>query len=349
MDRPNHDYAAAMAFAQQQQAANVPQQQQYGFHPQHQQYPPSTHGPPFLPPHPSLQQFPYPRPIQQPQYPHPHVLHMQQQQRPPPAFAPHMPHLVPPPFHGPYDSAPPPSPPPADPELQKRIDKLVEYSAKNGPEFEAMIRDKQQDNPDYSFLFGGEGHNYYRYKLFMATRPSSGPFNPAFPSPMAVMHPPNPMMSSPINAPQIGGPSPAVPAGMMGAPHLHQTPFASPYEQQHPQAFLGHNRPEYDQSYRSFRGLSRPLPSDVELELNNILNNLTGTKESIKSAKNWFMQRSPFVPALCEALKDRIFSLDDCEKQLHIIYLANDILFDRYSSLMALSLWMNAHLILKFV
>lgn len=335
MDRPGHDYANAMAFAQQQQAANIAQQQQqqFGFHPQHQQYPPSAHGPPFLPQHPSIQQFPYPRPMQQPQYPHPpphpHMLHMQQQQRAPPAFPPHMPpHLVPPPFHGVYDSAPPPSPAPSDPELQKRIDKLVEYITKNGPEFEAMIREKQQDNPDYSFLFGGEGYNYYNYKLSIATRPPTGPFNPSFPS---VMHPPNPMMSpSPLSAPQLSGPNAAVPAGVMGASHLHQPPFPPLYEQHHPQAFVGHNRPDYDQSYRSFRGLARPLPSDIEMELNNILNSLTGTKDSIKGAKNWFMQRSPFVPALAEALKDRIFSLDDPEKQLHIIYLANDILFDSF-------------------
>ena len=66
------------------------------------------------------------------------------------------------------------------------------------------------------------------------------------------------------------------------------------------------------------------------MELSNVLNNLTGTKESIKGAKIWFMQRSPFTPALAEALRDRIFALDDSERQLHIIYLANDILFDRY-------------------
>jgi hypothetical protein len=48
------------------------------------------------------------------------------------------------------------------------------------------------------------------------------------------------------------------------------------------------------------------------------------------------MQRSPFAPALAEALRDRIFSLDDSERQLHIIYLANDILFDRYGSTSAL-------------
>ncbi|GAB2244813.1 hypothetical protein Droror1_Dr00000306 [Drosera rotundifolia] len=67
----------------------------------------------------------------------------------------------------------------------------------------------------------------------------------------------------------------------------------------------------------------------VAMELNNVLSNLTGTKESIKGAKMWFMQRSsPFAPVLAEALRDRIFTIDDSERQLHIIYLVNDILFD---------------------
>ncbi|KAI4356155.1 hypothetical protein L6164_000199 [Bauhinia variegata] len=344
MERPGHDYAAnpSMAYAQQRQAANMQQQQQFGFHPQHQQFPSSVHGPPFLPPgppHPSLQQFPYHHAMQQQQlpqlHPHgpppPHLLHLQQQQQAPPAFPSHFPPPpVPSPFHGQYDSAPPPVAPPSDPELQKRIDKLVEYSAKNGPEFEAMIRDKQQDNPSYSFLFGGEGHGYYRYKLWLSTRPPGGPFNPHFPpSSMPVMHPPpNPMLSpSALNAPPIGSS-----ASMLGPSQMNPPPFQQFYDQhhhhQHPQPFGLHGRPEYDQSSKSFRGLSGPLPSDVAVELNNILSNLNGTKESIKSAKIWFMQRSPFAPALSEALRDRVFALDDVERQLHIIYLANDILFD---------------------
>ncbi|KAJ9671999.1 hypothetical protein PVL29_025582 [Vitis rotundifolia] len=306
MDRQAHDYAAAMAFAQQQQqAANVQQQQPFGFHPQHQQFPPSVHGPPFLPPHPSLQQYPFHRHMPpQPQQlhphppPHPHLLHLQQQQQPPSAFPPHLPsHLVPSPFHGPYESGPPPTAPPSDPELHKRIDKLVEYAAKNGPEFEVMIREKQQDNPAYSFLFGGEGHNYYRYKLWLSTRSSAA----------------------------------GASASMLGTPQMHQQPSYLPFydqQQQHPQPFLGHGRPDFDPSSKSFKGLSGPLPSDVAMELSNVLNNLTGTKESIKGAKIWFMQRSPFAPALAEALRDRVFAMDDSERQLHIIYLANDILFD---------------------
>ncbi|KAJ9687162.1 hypothetical protein PVL29_015855 [Vitis rotundifolia] len=309
MDRQAHDYAAAMAFAQQQQqAANVQQQQPFGFHPQHQQFPPSVHGPPFLPPHPSLQQYPFHRHMPpQPQLhphppPHPHLLHLQQQQQPPSAFPPHLPsHLVPSPFHGPFESGPPPSNPPSDPELHKRIDKLVEYAAKNGPEFEVMIREKQQDNPAYSFLFGGEGHNYYRYKLWLSTRSSAA----------------------------AAGAS----ASMLGTPQMHQPSYLPFFDQQqqqhqHPQPFLGHGRPDFDPSSKSFKGLSGPLPSDVAMELSNVLNNLTGTKESIKGAKIWFMQRSPFAPALAEALRDRVFAVDDSERQLHIIYLANDILFD---------------------
>ncbi|KAI3796480.1 hypothetical protein L1987_39151 [Smallanthus sonchifolius] len=326
MDQQGHDYAAAaaMAFAQQ-QAASIQQQQQqpqpqpYGFHPQHQQFLPSVHGPPFLPSHPPIQQFPR-HPLMQPPQIHPHPaphLHLLHQQ-PPPTFPPHIPH----PFHGANDAPPLPAAPPSDPEQQKCIDKLVEYAVKNGPEFEAMIREKQKDNPAYSFLFGGDGHSYYRYKLWLAARPG-GMFNqPPFPSPSVnMLRTSNPVIYNPSHLP----PGP-------GGPQMHQHPYPPYYEQQqhhqHSQPFGGHGRPEFDQSSRTFKGLSGPLPSDVASEMNNVLNSLTGTKESIKGAKMWFMQRSPFAPALAEALRDRVFSLDDPERQLHIIYLANDILFD---------------------
>lgn len=144
------------------------------------------------------------------------------------------------------------------------------------------------------------------------------------------------MSPAPPNAPPLNtsGAGPGA-SSMMGAPQLHQPPFPPFYDpqNQHSQPFAGqfsgHGQPDYDQTSRTFKGLSGPLPSDVAVELNNVLNGLTGTKESIKGAKLWFMQRSPFAPALAEALRDRVFSLDDSERQLHIVYLSNDILFDR--------------------
>jgi len=37
--------------------------------------------------------------------------------------------------------------------------------ARNGREFENMTKQKQQDNPKFSFLFGGEHYAYYQYKV----------------------------------------------------------------------------------------------------------------------------------------------------------------------------------------
>ncbi|XP_063988928.1 calcium homeostasis endoplasmic reticulum protein isoform X1 [Diachasmimorpha longicaudata] len=54
---------------------------------------------------------------------------------------------------------------PSDNELRKIIDKLAQFVARNGPEFEQMTKNKQKDNPKFSFLFGGEYFNYYQYKV----------------------------------------------------------------------------------------------------------------------------------------------------------------------------------------
>ncbi|KAK7075703.1 hypothetical protein SK128_025332, partial [Halocaridina rubra] len=50
-------------------------------------------------------------------------------------------------------------------ELKNIIDKLAQFVARNGPEFEQMTKTKQKDNPKFSFLFGGDYFNYYQYKV----------------------------------------------------------------------------------------------------------------------------------------------------------------------------------------
>lgn len=55
----------------------------------------------------------------------------------------------------------------ADQELRNVIDKLAQFVARNGPEFEKMTMEKQKDNPKFSFLFGGEYFSYYKCKLVM--------------------------------------------------------------------------------------------------------------------------------------------------------------------------------------
>ncbi len=52
-----------------------------------------------------------------------------------------------------------------DPDLKNIIDKLANFVARNGREFESMTKQKQKDNAKFSFLFGGEHFNYYQYKV----------------------------------------------------------------------------------------------------------------------------------------------------------------------------------------
>jgi len=55
--------------------------------------------------------------------------------------------------------------PPDDIEMKNIIDKLAQFVARNGPEFERMTKSKQENNPRFAFLWGGPFFNYYTYKV----------------------------------------------------------------------------------------------------------------------------------------------------------------------------------------
>jgi calcium homeostasis ER protein len=54
---------------------------------------------------------------------------------------------------------------PSDQELKNIIDKLANFVARNGTKFEEMTKTKQKDNPKFSFLFGGDYFNYYKWRV----------------------------------------------------------------------------------------------------------------------------------------------------------------------------------------
>lgn len=53
----------------------------------------------------------------------------------------------------------------AEPEVKNIIDKLANFVARNGTEFEKMTKEKQKGNSKFAFLFGGKHYHYYQYKL----------------------------------------------------------------------------------------------------------------------------------------------------------------------------------------
>ncbi|CAE1284660.1 CHERP [Acanthosepion pharaonis] len=80
--------------------------------------------------------------------------------------------------------------PPEDLEQKNIIDKLANFVARNGPEFEQMTKQKQKDNAKFSFLFGGEYYQYYQYKVNAERSGKSHPFQevPAHPGLLQSTH-----------------------------------------------------------------------------------------------------------------------------------------------------------------
>lgn len=69
-------------------------------------------------------------------------------------------------FFSPWDPPPPFASPPTDAKRADVLHKLAEYAVKNGATFVELIKDKQKDNPEYQFLFGGQDSDYYRWVLY---------------------------------------------------------------------------------------------------------------------------------------------------------------------------------------
>lgn len=69
-------------------------------------------------------------------------------------------------FFSPWDPPPPFAAEPTDQKKAEVVQKLAQYAVKNGASFVELIKTKQQDNPEYRFLFGGENADYYLWVLY---------------------------------------------------------------------------------------------------------------------------------------------------------------------------------------
>lgn len=61
--------------------------------------------------------------------------------------------------------APPKADPPGDPKVQKTIDSLAVFVARNGPGFEAIAKERNAFDSKFNFLSGGLGAQYYKWRL----------------------------------------------------------------------------------------------------------------------------------------------------------------------------------------
>lgn len=61
---------------------------------------------------------------------------------------------------------PPEAPSPEDSSLRMLIDGFATLVTRCGKRFEDLSKEKNRSNPLFSFLYGGDGHNYYERKLW---------------------------------------------------------------------------------------------------------------------------------------------------------------------------------------
>ncbi|PSN33837.1 hypothetical protein C0J52_16837 [Blattella germanica] len=194
--------------------------------------------------------------------------------------------------------------PPQEVELRNIIDKLAQFVARNGPEFEQMTKNKQKGNPKFGFLFGGEHFNYYQYKVTteQATRDSGMASTNA---PLATSITPM-MMGSPVVSATTGSSTPltlaaaAVTAAQWLAVAQQQQQVVPPptitmdtllvlMQQQQGQIEDALRKAQQDALQQAAEEAGINF-TELDSVLQPIIDSCT--KDSISSGKGWILQRS---------------------------------------------------------
>ncbi|KAL1494911.1 hypothetical protein ABEB36_010422 [Hypothenemus hampei] len=225
--------------------------------------------------------------------------------------------------------------PPEDIDLRNIIDKLAQFVARNGPEFEQMTKNKQKGNPKFQFLYGGEYFNYYQYKVSseqaivkqqqqqqLLPPPLSGTESNAW-NPSPVTLPPQ-QQSIEIE-------------------HLSQQQDAlrEQIKQSEQNLSAQHNVLMQQQQATIETAVAKCEAVDLQNaaeecaidlnELNTILQPIIDscTKDSISNGKSWFLQHATTkqkANCIVQCLLYKVLQLSTFPQKLHVIYLVNDLL-----------------------
>ncbi|KAM6962762.1 calcium homeostasis endoplasmic reticulum protein [Aplochiton taeniatus] len=227
--------------------------------------------------------------------------------------------------------------PPEDQELRNVIDKLAQFVARNGPEFEKMTMEKQKDNAKFSFLFGGDYFGYYKCKLAMEKQ-QHGTTHDSEEYKLEDMYQPLPgkeVMDVPPPMALLGGPQ--MPPQLQATPPIEELIQQSQWNLQQQEQHLLALRQEQVSAAISLamEQQTQKLLQETQLdvtEFDNLLQPIidTCTKDAISAGKNWMFTNAK-TPQACELmtshLRNRITAdTAHFELRLHLIYLTNDVL-----------------------
>lgn len=253
--------------------------------------------------------------------------------------------------------------PPPDTELRNIIDKLAQFVARNGPEFEQMTKNKQKGNPKFQFLYGGEFFNYYQYKVqaeqTAMTKPISADHTPIWQDPPHIVEQLPPVVSTvvvaatipPVLAIQLA--PPPQPPQLIENPEivqltaqidaLQEQVIQSEQNLQAQQTVLLQQQQVQseqmliDSAHASTLALATAASLNLT-ELDGLLVPIVEncTKDSVQAGKHWILQHATNNPsgtaaaqAIAQALLQKVMrqsASPPFTHMLHVIYLVNDVL-----------------------
>ncbi|XP_075731709.1 SR-related CTD associated factor 6 isoform X2 [Rhipicephalus microplus] len=216
---------------------------------------------------------------------------------------------------------------PPDQELRNIIDKLAQFVARNGPEFEQMTKQKQKDNPKFSFLFGGEYYAYYKHQV-AAQQNLLKPKEEV---------PPTMSSAPPAPMPWQATSNVALAQLQQQVQEIQEQIRQSEVNlaAQH-QVLLQQQQVQLDEAIRKAQDdklMAQAKSCDIEIaELDKILQPIieSCTKDSISAGKGWIFSHST-TPQRNELISQYLLKKVTVpgapfDMKLHIVYLINDVL-----------------------
>lgn len=180
---------------------------------------------------------------------------------------------------------------PAD--LRKRIEIMAEHIARNGPEFEATVRQKNTSNPQFAFLFSGQGSEYYKHVLASHRNPAPSAPSTA-PAPSAC-----PSAGTATWSNGSGGAySAAVVEGLKALRRRWPEP------------------PVFQ------------LGPDAATKLAEIIDSLQSlaSRDAIRTGRIWIEANAALGQQIAGSIMKWISDLPACSHKLHVLYLVHDLL-----------------------
>lgn len=233
---------------------------------------------------------------------------------------------------------------PEDQDLRNIIDKLANFVARNGPEFEQMTKNKQKDNPKFSFLFGGEHFNYYQYKVTTEQAILKQQQKKVQEQQQTVVHQPPPFIPNP-NIPAAPPPWQQTQVQLQQAEtayNVQKKAFEEQIKQSEQNLAAQHQVMLQQQQTKVEEGITKAETeklaalcescgisfSDLDTFAQPIIESCT--KDAISGGKNWIFNNNKtdeHGELISRYLERKITSKSSTfEAKLHLVYLINDVL-----------------------